>query len=111
MKSRLAIVALFLYCANAVAQPETLICIWDSTQGKKQSYIVAFDAQDNSVNFNGAVATDPAISATEIKFTLRLKDVVWTHTINRADGTMQVNKSDGPDTPHLQCGKWSGGGF
>lgn len=92
-------------CATAFAQSTTLICIWETTNGKKQSYIIEFDAQNKSVAFNGAPASDPEITSSVVKFVLKFKDAQWTHSINRADGMMKVTKSESADILQMQCGK------
>ncbi len=101
------IATLLLSCtsATAFAQSSTLICIWETANGKKQSYIIEFDAQNNSVSFNGAPASDAEINSNVVKFVLKFKDAQWTHSINRADGMMKVTKSESADTLQMQCGK------
>jgi hypothetical protein len=105
--------ALALACAGATAfaQTTTLICIWETTGGKKQSYIVEFDAQSKTVAFNGIPASDPEITSEFVNFVLKFKDVHWTHNISRVDGQMKVIKSDSSDTLHIQCGKLVTNGF
>jgi hypothetical protein len=105
-----AALTLGAHCA-ALAQNTTLICIWNISEGKRQSYIVDFDAAKNTVNFNGAPATDPAVTPTQVQFTLRFKDAVWTHTIARSNGLLTVTKSDAPDTRSLQCNTLNSGSF
>ena len=111
MKRQIA--GLFLFCASvaACAQITTLICIWETTGGKKQSYIIEFESQSKTVSFNGAPASDPEIDGNFVKFVLKFKDAQWTHSINRTDGQMLVTKSESPDTLHMQCGKLQTNGF
>jgi hypothetical protein len=98
-------------CATAFAESTTLICIWETTNAKKQSYIIEFDAQNKYVAFNGAPASDPDINSNFVKFVLKFKDAQWTHSINRADGMMKVTKSESADTLQMQCGKLLTNGF
>lgn len=103
-KKLLALLSLFL-SATCFAQNTTLICIWDTAGGKKQSYIIEYDGQSNTVAFNGVAASEPVISQDFVKFVLKFKDAYWTHSIRRADGIMTVTKSESPDTIQMQCGK------
>jgi len=105
--------AIILVCASAtaLAQSVPLICIWEAGPGKKQSYIVEFDAKNQSVAFNGAPTNDVEINNDIVKFVLKFKSADWTHSINRADGKMKVTKSDAADTLVMQCGKLLTNGF
>ena len=105
MNKLFAALALTCTWVAALAQSTTLICIWDTTGGKKQSYIIEFDAKSKTVAFNGTPASDPEISSEFVSFVLKFKDVHWNHYINRVDGKMKVTKSDSPDTLQMQCGK------
>ena len=111
MNKLIATFLLSYACTAAFAQSTTLICIWETTNGKKQSYIIEFDAQSKSVAFNGAPASDPEINSNFVKFVLKFKDAQWAHSINRADGMMKVTKSESPDTLQMQCGKLLTNGF
>ena len=105
------LVLLALCCFPAHAESVTLICIWNVSEGKRQSYIVDFDQAANKVTFNGEPATDPEVSDRQIKFSLHFKDVVWPHTIDRTNGVMVVDKTDSHDSRRLQCGKLGTGAF
>jgi hypothetical protein len=67
--------------------------------------------QNKSVAFNGAPASDPEISSNFVNFVLKFKDAQWTHSINRANGSMKVTKSDSADILQMQCGKLLTDGF
>ena len=105
MNRLIATVLFSCVCAAAFAQSSTLICIWETANGKKQSYIIEFDALNKSVSFNDAPASDPEINSNVVKFVLKFKDAQWTYGINRADGMMNVIKSESADTLQMQCGK------
>jgi hypothetical protein len=111
MNRLVATLLLSCACANAFAQSTTLICIWEATNGKKQSYIIEFDVLNKSVAFSGAPASDPEINSNFVKFVLKFKVAQWTQSINRADGMMKVTKSESPDTLQMQCEKLLTNGF
>jgi hypothetical protein len=111
MKKSLTCLALLIASVAAQAENTPLICIWEAGPGKKQSYIIEFDAQQNTVAFNGAPASEVEISADSVKFTLHFKEVFWTHVIGRKDGLMKVTKSNATDTLQMQCGKLQYGNF
>jgi hypothetical protein len=106
-------IAVIVFLASTItwAQNTVLICVWETTGGKKQSYIIEFDAQNKTVAFNGAPASDPEITNEFVQFVLKFKDVYWTHKISRGDGLMKVTKSDSADTLQMQCGKLLTNGF
>lgn len=106
MKTLLGSLVLLLASLAVHAENVTLICIWDVSASKKQSYIVEFDEQKQSVAFNGAPTGEASINADSVRFNLHFpKEVVWSHAINRKDGKMVATKSDAPDPLKMQCGK------
>jgi len=94
-----------LFAASAWADSATLICIWEAGGGKKKAYIIEYDSEKQTVDFNGAAATSPHIDSENIDFVLSFPNVHWDHRIHRRTGKLTVHKSDAPDTLEMQCGK------
>lgn len=116
MKTRFGSLTLFLvlffFSLAGHAESVTVICLWDYSPGKKQSYIIEFDEAKQSVVFNGAPAAEVSVTRDLVSFNLHFKnDVVWSHAIDRKTGHMHATKSDAPDPVNMDCGKLVNNGF